>query len=328
MVFNSLSVRLEFTELHLAAVSDRFWSGAEPYLLPVFFKVDGERTSIFLNISDDRDTSDGSDLFTIVAVTDPEGSPVVVANPAHVALRGDQLNAGTVVDISDITYDTDLVPIPFHINLGGLADESAIAAAIEIVVQALYDGALRPVINTAAVSFSALIAGLLGLDEEVEGCRDPWPGPNLVETIEASFHCAIPGTVGVIVAAMENDDWDLDDRLTIQQSIAGLVSDTINSMLDSVSVGNLIPDEEDHIPSEDEVMARILTDLFLRLDPVFWHNTLNSFIWGSTDDFVGEASRTYTHLDFAQQDQMTLTDNQPLVGGDNAWRVRGIARLR
>ena len=332
-IFQDLDVELRLDTLSVEEHSDRFGTGAEPYVVPVFFKIDGEAYSAILRIFNTQPPREGSAQVVettqvqLVLESDPFHEPTTFFPPGPI-LFDQTLVAGDSMDVSNIAFPTTLRPIPLVIDLGGLVDLRSILEALLVpVVSDFLDSDPVNLLNLTFDGISEVLGGALGLDEMLEACPDlELDIEGFLNTIEAELRSLIPGTIGGAFIAMENDDWDEDDVQTMQRSIRDEIVQVLNDTTDSVTRVNPIPE----VPSEDDIdrdalLFNIILDLFVRFDPVFWFvATVGGLLLASNDEFVGVAVRPFDHRSIDGDTPF----NDRLKGSENVWHLEGRLLLR
>ena len=292
-LLKTVNVTLALNELIINKASDR-WRGVEPYIVPVFFKVDGERYEATLRILNARDPREGSTerppepggvfQFSLDSLhPDPtkdnvpeKDYPYIFVPPGKLLGRGSNHDAGSKIDISDVLFTTNLEPIAFKIDVLGLSDINSIMSALQGLLVAEEDNdedGLNGVLNTFYNGFNATIAGLLGLSVELESCPplDKEDLEDFFKNFEAQFNCLIPGTVAGVFTCMENDEFSESLAKDLQDSIREEVENSINDTVNAVARNNPIPDP-DHYQDEDISLENVISDL---TGPV-----ILSFLWG------------------------------------------------
>ena len=306
-IFQDLEIELRLDTLSVQVHSDRFGTGAEPYIVPVFFKIDGDAYSAILRIFNTQPPREGSTQVVettpvqFVLESDPFHEPTTFFPPGPI-LFNQTLVAGDSMDLSNIAFRTTLRPIPLVIDVLGLFDLREIMEALLLpVLQETVDGQPVDLLNLTLEGISELLGAALGLDETLEACPLlDVDTEEFLNAIEAEMRSLIPGTVGGAFVAMENDDWDEDDVQTMQRSIREEIVKVLNDTTDSVTRVNPIPDTSEDDVDQDALVLNIILDLFLRFDPLFWFIATGGFfssllLLASNDEFVDFAYVDFDH---------------------------------
>lgn len=273
-LFKTANVTLALDILRIWSDDDR-WDGVEPYVVPIFFKVDGERYLASLRIFHAQQPREGSteqpggviqlSVDTVATGTSPndptptiqEDNPLVWVPPGDLLGRG-TYDSGDQVVIRDVSFTTDLRPIPFRIDI--LGQYTSAVEAFQGLLVAL-QGELDVAINLAFVALDGLIGGLFGLDEDLESCPATDLGSgDFLQDIEVQMNAMIPGTVGGVFVCMENDAFDesiaQDLRSSVKDEVAHVINDTINAL----NLSNTIPDP-DRFMNTGAIEENIASDL-------------------------------------------------------------------
>lgn len=337
-ILQSLDLRYKLQKLEIKKASDR-WFGVEPYVIPMFFKVDGDRFSAFLRLLNTQPPDEGTTQVVetravqLQLTADPEHEPTI-SMPSGPILRSDihDLDAGDEMSASDldVKFDTTLKPIPLVIEVLGLFNLNDILEKLRDPVAKLILEASGEVelINLAVESVSDYVAKFMGLDEELETC----PGldvdvDEMINQIEADFESLIPGTIGGVFVMMENDDFDEDDVAAVQGVLVGFLKDTLNDATDSVALVNPIPEVDiDPAAAADALIWDIAGALLFRFDPWAWCILTKGWLWGAPDDMVGFVERHFTHMDIGEDDK-TFSETPEEADG-NKWKLTAKLSLR
>jgi hypothetical protein len=329
--FEDLDITFRLDSIAVDVHADR-WFGVEPYVIPVFFKIDGEGYNAFLRFFNTQPPEPGTTQVVetsevqlqLLSLRD-DGQPLIEVPPGPI-LRGVEVSSGETLDVSDIAVETSLQPVPLVIDVLGLFDlEDILNGLSDFVIQTVLEGLDVDVLNLVSENVSEVVARLLGLDEELDVCPPADLDPSeLINAVEAEFNALIPGTVGGVFAVMENDDFDEDDAVTIQGSIHDLVAQTVEDITNSVTRVNPIPDFGEEDVDRDAVFWEIAGDLFLRLDPGFWFITLVGWMWAALDEPIGVMTPRFDHEALESGDQ---DFSETLTGADNTWTVSGIVEV-
>jgi hypothetical protein len=328
-LFQDLDITFRLDELEVIEHSDRFFGEVEPYVVAVFFKIDGEGYNAFLRIANTQPPLEGTTQVVetsevqlqLLSVPDDQ-EPFIAFAPGAI-LRGESLAGGETMDVSDIAFATTLQPVPLVIDVLGIADLRDILEGLsDVVLDALLGGEDVSLLNLVFDTFSEVVADLVGLDEDVDACP---PGDEdlgeFMDAIEAEFNALIPGTVGGVFQMMENDDYDEDDVTAIRDAVRDLIAQTINDVTNSVTRVNPIPDADSVDVNEDEAFWAIAGALFLRFDPVFWFVAIVGVLWAANDDSVGDP--VVRQFDHTTIDAGGETFSNTRAQDDNRWRLRG-----
>lgn len=361
-LFETINITLGLDTLTIVNNDDRgVWglTNVEPYIIPVFYKVDGERYQAILRIFNTVQPREGTTeveqpgfvQFNVNTLDDDgnviqEDNPFIFIPPGNLLGRGD-FDAGDSVDISDISFTTDLVPIPFTIDVLGIADEGDLLDRLRDLLVA--EPGLGTYLNLAFVSINSFISALIGLDENFESC--PSSSENLDEflnNIEAQFDCVIPGTVGAVFVCMENDDFSASTVNDLRDNIREEVERVLNDTVNAIALNNPIPDP-DRFADPEEIEDNIISDVtwsvlldiglslgILALGVLTWNIVLTvwgffssiTWLFGGLDDFIGQHQVTFSHTDFADNATSLQIDHiMEEEEGDNEWRLRGSIRI-
>jgi hypothetical protein len=274
-LFKKVWVTLALDVLRIRAADDRY-DGVEPYVVPVFFKVDGERYLASLRINHAQQPREGSteqeggiiqlsvDTFATGVSPDEaktediqEDNPLVYVPPGDLLGRG-TFDSGEQLLMSDVFFKTRLLPIPFRIDVSGTY-VSAVEAFGGLIVG--LEGQVYAALNTVFVSLDDFIGDLFGLDEVFETCPATDEGSSeFLEEMDAHFKAMIPGTIGGLFVCMENDAFDeslaKDLRSSVRDEVASVINDTVNAL----NLINAIPDAE-RFTDTVEIQDNILWDL-------------------------------------------------------------------
>lgn len=327
-LFQDLDVEFRLDTLTVVEHSDRFFGGVEPYVIPLFFKLDGERYSAILRILNTQPPDEGTtEVVETSSVqfeleSDPERDPLILLPPGPI-LFDDTLESGDELDISRIAITTTLQPVPLVIDLAGVANLRQILEALAAapVLQEILEGTPIDALNLTLQGISEVVAAALGLDETLETCPDfDIETEGLIERIEAELNSLIPGTIGGVFVAMENDDFDEDDVVTIRNTVRNEIRRTLNDITDSVTRVNPIPDPDPAAVDRDALFSNVVGDLFFRCDPVFWFVAIVGFLWASADEFVGFHLQQFDHMTI---DPAGNTFGAEMAGSENLWQITG-----
>jgi hypothetical protein len=335
-LFHNVPIHFTLTKLRVFEHYDR-WSGVEPYVIPVFFKIDGDRYSAVLRVFNtqpaDEDTTEVTETTPIQfeLETNPEDNPPIFFPASNILrpARQQDIQNDEEIDISDIELTTILRPIPFRIDILGIWD--LIDLLHQPIVTATLDGFPTGLLNLAFDGVSELIGKAVGLDEEFDSCPDIEWSEDFINAIEAQFEGLIPGTVGGLFVVMENDDMDEDDVRVMQDSIVVILREQINNITNSITRVNPIPETDISTELQDtnSLLAEIVLNLALRLDPGFWGIGTLGWLIGSPDDFIHTYLRIYDHMLINDMDEdgdlfsETFTDPEQ----ENRWKISGRLEL-
>ncbi|MGA7303407.1 MAG: hypothetical protein WBW88_00975 [Rhodothermales bacterium] len=349
-LFETKNVTFALKELFIEKADDR-WGGVEPYVVPVFYKIDGQRYRATLRILNSQPPRPGSTevpapgalQFSVETLNDAgdtiqEDNPLVYVPPGNLLGRGEFDSHGHV-DLSDVSFTTDLIPIPFVIDVLGLPNLTIVDALQGLIVP-VED--LQGTLNTFFISLSALIADMFGLDEHFEKCP---PGEavvvNFLNDIEAQFKCLIPGTVGGVFLCMENDEFSEGLARDVRSSLRDEVKTILNNTIDAIQLYNPIPDPDYYI-DEGTISDNVGGDLtwpvvahvglslgaivlgYLTYNPfVAVYGVISSLGWaiGGPDDPIGQATFTVDHT--MLEDPAALSFFSRVAGDDNVWYLSG-----
>lgn len=331
----------------------------EPYIIPIFYKVDGEGYEAVLRIFNTVQPREGTTeveqpgfvQFNVNSLQEnsnevEQDNPFIFVPPENLLGRG-SFDDGEEVDISDITFTTDLEPIPFKIDILGLADEGDLIDRLQELL--VIEPSLGTFINLALFSINRFLAALIGLDETFESCPSVIEGfDDFLNNIEAQFNCVIPGTVGAVFVCMENDEFSESHAQNLRDSVREEIESVLNDTINSIALNNPIPDPDRYVDSaeiEDNIIGDltwpIILDIGLSIGVVIVGIlTLNivAVVWGffsalawafgGLDDFIGQHQVSYSHSDLV--DGATSLDIDHIMEeeeGDNEWRIRGTFRV-
>ena len=258
-LFQPTNVTLGLDKLKINSSDDRWWD-VEPYVVPVFFKVDGERYLASLRIFNIQQPRDGSGeqpsslaggevQLTLDTVetgtwpTDPkpdihEDNPFIYVPPQDLLGRG-SFDTGDSVNLKDVSFTTTLYPIPLRIAVAGTYMTAT--QAIEGLFVPL-EGAIHDAINLVFLKLDDFIGGLFGLDEMLESCPSDFGSSDFLNDIDAQFNAMIPGTIGGVFVLMENDAFDEGLAKDLQSSIRDEVAYVINHVINGISQSNFTAD--------------------------------------------------------------------------------------
>ena len=326
-IFQDVDIELRLDTLSVEVHSDRFGTGAEPYVIPVFFKIDGESYSATLRIFNTQPPREGTTQVVettpiqMVLEADPFHVPTVFFPPGPI-LFNQTLEAGDDMNVSNIAFQTTLRPIPLVIDVLGLFDLRDILESLLLpVVEETLEGQSVDLLNFTFEGISDLLGAALGLDETLEGCpRLDVDTEGFIDAIEAEMNALLPGTAGGAFVAMENDDYDEDDVLAMQRSVRDEIVQILNDTTDSVTRVNPIPDTSEDDVDQGALVLNIAGDLFLRCDPWFWFIASVGVLWAANDEFVGFHLEQFDHLAIGAADIPFSAD---LEGSENLWRLDG-----
>lgn len=277
-LFQPIGVTLGLEKLSINTSDDRWWD-VEPYVVPIFFKVDGERYLASLRIFHSQQPRDGSgeqptslaggevqlSLDTVETgtwPTDPvpdihEDNPFIYVPPQDLLGRG-SFDDGDNVNLQDVALSTTLYPIPLRIDVAGTymtATEAVEGLFVPI------EGAIHDAINLVFLKLDDFIGGLFGLDEMLESCPTDLGSSDFLKDIDAQFNAMIPGTVGGVFVLMENDAFDEDLAEDLQSSIRDEVAHVINHVVNGINQTNFIADV-DRVLDGMDVAGDIQDDMF------------------------------------------------------------------
>jgi hypothetical protein len=323
-VFPDLDIEFKLTTLEVEEHSDRFGTGVEPYIIPLFFKIDGERYQARFSILN-SDSAEPA-FFDFDLETDPPDDPLIVT-PGGSFLSDVTLVAGEEMNISNAALTTTLQPIPLVIDVGGLLNLRAVLELLVApVVEFTLEGEPVQLLNLTLEGISSLLGVALGLDENLESCPGPvdFDAEGFINEIEATFNTLIPGTVGGVFVGMENDDFDEDDIATIQGTIRREARRLLIDLANSVTLLDPVPDPDSVSPSEDLPLT-VLGDLMFRWDPAFWFVAIVGLLWASADELVNVHVQTFDHLALQSGDSDFAA---LLIGEQNRWRISGTIEVQ
>jgi hypothetical protein len=327
-LFEPVQLTIELNSLEIKIAEDRL-GDVEPYVIPVFFKVDGERYVATLRIGNSRQSDGGGEeAFVQFSVETIENGPLEVGEapvfkpnyanvwvpPGNLLDRGG-FSSGEMVDLADINYRATLNPIPFRIDVLGLPDLSL--DALQGLILEL-SGEVLTVINTVFVAFDLFLQNVLGLDEEIEACPavDANSG-KFLNNIEAQFNSLLPGTFGAVFVCMENDAWDEDTAQELRSSIRNEIASIINNTVNDIRLNNPIPDPDlfsDPERIETDIVSEVTWPVLADMGASFGslvvshlsgstlfgvHGLLTSISWavGGLDEVMGQVLIAKSHLD-------------------------------
>lgn len=333
-IFEDIDLRFRVREIEVEQHDDR-WGGDEPYVIPVFFKVDGERYTMTVRIFNTQPPDEGtSEVVETSALqleleSDPEEEPLVFLPPGPLIL-GESATAGQRVSLPDIVFETTLQPIPLAIDILGLFGFGAIADRIadQPIVTELIEGEMVDLLNLTLNGISDVLGKALGLDETLESCPPlDVDADDFVRHIEAEMRGLIKGSVGGVFVALENDDFDEDDAQTVQGTIRDEIVRILNEITDGVTRVNPIPDvDPESVVDRDALELQIICDLVFRWDPGFWLMGTAGWLWGGPDDTIGVHVQMFDHESI---EPGTTGFSARLNNGSdrNEWILRGNLRV-
>ena len=358
-LFETKNVTIGLDTLTITESGDR-WGGVEPYIIPIFYKVDGEGyeavLSIFNTIQPREGTTEvletGSVQFSVNSLQTNDDqvetdNPFIYIPPGGLIRRGEGFDSGDDIDISDISFTTNLIPIPFKIDVLGIADQDQILdALLGLLVR---DSEVGDVFNTFFTEINIKLASLIGLDLSFESCPSFLDDTeNFVNNIEAQFNCLIPGTIGGVFVCMENDEFSESNAEDLLDSIKGEVASLLNDTINAIALNNPIPDPEDQndpAEIEDNILSDmtwpILSSIGLSVGAIiFGALSLNIFLvvyglasvvaWaaGGPDDLIGLHQVSFSHTDLSDSSEPIIIDaTLSEDDGDNRWRLQGSFRV-
>jgi hypothetical protein len=345
-LFETKNVTLALERMVIHEHSDRYWSSVEPYVIPVFFKIDGERYEAVLSFFDTPPPREGTtevtettEIHFAVNSIPTEDNPFLFTPAGNITGRG-SFDSGDEVDLSDISFTTDLQPIPFRINLFGLANLGDILESLREIV--ILDEGISA-LNTTLAGINAALSDLFGLNERIETCpSDSIDSDEFLNYIEAQFNCLIPGTIGGAFAVMEQDNFTESEVQTIQDTIREEIGKVINDTVNSITRVNPIPDTSADDADQDEITSQIIGALLpslglklgLSIGAVILASVVNIFLgmallvaglfyWiGGPDDNIGFDLQTFDHTSLEDTDFQTM-----ITGDDNEWELFGFLRI-
>ena len=173
-IFEDIDINFQLDTISVEEVADR-WFGVEPYVIPIFFKIDGERYSAFLRIFNTQPADEGTTEVTettpiqLDLESTPEDRPHIFI-PRGSILRADavDMEAGEELDVSDVQFETTLRPIPLVIDVLGLFTLEGILNGP--IFTELLNTSKMEVLNLAFEGASGFLAAALGLDEALDAC--------------------------------------------------------------------------------------------------------------------------------------------------------------
>ncbi len=331
-LFKTMDVTLALGTLRIGTADDRF-GGVEPYVVPVFFKVDGERYLASLRINHAQQPRPGTteqpggqiqltvDTFaTGVWPSDARVKDIQEDNPFLYVPQGDllvrgSLDSGDQVSVSDVSFNSKLIPISLRIDVRGTY--MSLAEAFQGLLVAI-EGELSEALNSVFISLDQFIGDLFGLNETVESCPDADLGSGaFLNDIDAQFKAMIPGTIGGLFVCMENDAFDEDLAKDLRSSVADEVAHVINNIVNALNLTNAIPEVErfkDDIAIQGNITSDLtwpaIADIGVSLGaivasalagnvPLGVYGILTGLSWaiGGLDDTIGQLTVTFGHSD-------------------------------
>jgi hypothetical protein len=353
-LFKTAKVTLALDTLRIRSADDR-WGGVEPYVVPIFFKVDGERYLASLRILHARPPREGSgeqpggviqisvdtvDSDTLPSDAEPdiqEDNPLIWVPPGKLLGRG-TLDAGEQIVMRDVSFTSELIPIPFRIDVAKTY-MSATEAFQALLVP--LQGALSGAINSVFLNVDDFIGDLFGLDEVLERCPATDLGSSdFLKDIDAHFKAMIPGTIGGVFVCMENDAFDESLARDLRSSVKEEVAYVINHVVNGLNENNLVADVDfvtDQTPSDDNIgsdlMGPVISDIGLSVasalsgDVAFGlYGILTGLSWlaGGPDDPIGVVTVSFDHSDLGPVGSHTIA-SQILTtedeDDDNSWEL-------
>lgn len=352
-LFKDANVTLALDILRIWSADDRY-RGVEPYVVPVFFKVDGERYGASLRIAHAQVPRPGTteqpaqgqislsvDTFRSgvkpidATVADiQEDNPLLWVPPGNLLKRGSNVGSGEQVVVRDVSFTSDLIPIPFRIDVFGQY-VNAVDALRGLLVP--LEDELHDTINLVFLGLNEFVAGLVGLDEAFESCPVGSGGTSdFLNDIEAQLEAMIPGTIGGVFVCMENDAFDEGLAKDLRSSVKDEVASVINNTVNALNELNVIPDPERWI--DEDAMAGnvasdltwpVLTDIGISIGAIvagalaknvglglYGIVTILSWAIGGKDDPIGVVTATFDHSNLGPAGNLTLR-SQILVTDDN-----------
>jgi hypothetical protein len=352
-LFETKNVTLALDKLVIIEHSDRFFSSVEPYVIPVFYKVDGEGYEAVLRIFNTIQPREGTTeveqpgfiQFNVNSLQNGPGpeqdNPFTYIPPGDLLGRG-SFDSGDEVDLSDVSFTTNLQPIPFRIDVLGLSNQDQILDALRGLL--VDDPSFGTLLNTAFISINSFLSALLGLNETFESC--PPFSENIDEflnNIEAQFNCLIPGTVGGMFVFMENDEFSESVAKELQNNVRDEVERVLNDTINAIALNNPIPDPEiwadeeeiaDNITSNMTwpVLSRILLSVGILVLGAISFNvflvawglfTSLGWLFGGPDDQIGQVELAFDHTSLQDNDFVPGV----VSGDDNEWEVHASIRV-
>lgn len=347
-VFGKADVTFALDILRIWAADDRY-GGVEPYVVPVFFKVDGERYLASLRINHAQAPRPGSTeqvggqiqigVDTVATGTSPndeqpfidEDNPFIYVPPGDLLKRG-ELDKGEQVSMKDVAFRTTLSPIPFRID---------VRSTYYSIGQAL-DGLIVPIdeaedaINFIFTEVSAFIGDLFGLNEVLDRCPPGDLGSSdFLNEIDAQFKAMIPGTIGGVFLCMENDAFDEGLAQDLRSALRDEVASSINDVINALNETNLIP-QDNRLIDQDVITDNITSAMTwpvvadiavsvastLSLNPVLsTYGLLTGLSWaiGGKDDTIGVVTKTYDQSNLGPAGSQALESQIFDSGGGNRW---------
>lgn len=367
-LFQKTNVTLALDELKIESADDRWWN-VEPYVVPIFFKVDGERYLASLRIFHSQPPREGSGeqptglaggeiqltLDTVETGTWPTDDPPDIHedNPLIWVPSGDLLSRGSFdsgesVNMKDVSFTSDLYPIPFRIDVNNTymtASEAFDGLLVPL------EGALHDAINLVFLKLDDFIGGLFGLNEELESCPTDVGSSDFLKDIDAHFNAMIPGTIGGVFVLMENDAFDESIASDLRSSIKDEVTYVINHVVNGINQSNITADVDrvtDSMDFEGDIasdltwpvvgdfgisvgaialsIGAILLGSLLLAIPLGLYGILTVLSWliGGKDDKIGVVTLKFDHSNLVGLgpssviEGSTSTDEED---GDNEWTL-------
>lgn len=354
-LFGTTNVTLALDILRVWSADDR-WGGVEPYVVPIFFKVDGERYLASLRINHSQQPREGTteqeageiqiSVDTVATGTSPsdpqpmikEDNPMVWATPGDLLTRG-SLDSGDQVIMRDVSTTRNLMPIPFRIDVRGTYVSAAEALDGLLVPIA---GAIEDAINFVFTGVDDFIGGLFGLDEVLESCpATDFGSGGLLNDIDAQFKAIIPGTIGGVFLCMENDAFDEDIVSDLRASLKDEVASVINDTINGLNQNNLIPETDRFLDTgaiTDEITSdltwSVIGDVGVSIGAIVagalslnaalaLYGILTGLSWaiGGKDDTIGVVTVTFDQSDLDPAGGIILRSQILDPEDDNRWEL-------
>jgi hypothetical protein len=351
-LFGKADVTLALETLRFWSIHDRY-GGIEPYVVPIFFKVDGERYLASLRIFHSQQPRDGSyeqpaeianglieiGVDTVKSGTSPNDDDPEIEedNPYIYVPPGKLLTHGTVsedaqINLRDVAFRTELLPIPFRIDVSG--SYMNLTDALDGLIATIGEDA-DLVLNLVYTKMSDLIGDLFGLDERLETCPDTdISSSEFLTNIDAHFRAMIPGTIGAVFLCMENDDFDEDLAQELRSQVRDEVAGAINHVVNGLNHRNLIP-AVNRLVDAEVISAAVKSDMTI---PVLKKISMTlQLSWSAgfgiygvltgigllshgQDDPIGAVTVTYDQSELGPAGSVVLgASRDPIRAGSNHW---------
>ena len=228
MIFPDLDLTLQLGDLRLDQINDRFF-GVEPYAIPVFFKIDGEKYRIRIDLP--APGSGGIDFHARLigpgAATADGGASSELPHvdlfdgPGQTLIDDRSFDQGVVADMSRVRFRTTLKPIPLEISVGPQTLVDAIGEELPDDIDTTINAVIYEIERTIEFLF----------DIEVQGTCPDSDTDSLLNELSTIFRTAVPGLAGGVITMAENDNFVERHARSVQAEIAAVVQEEIRELL-------------------------------------------------------------------------------------------------